>query len=267
MSRKRGKLSKEEENFIHSNCLEMSIEEMASKINRTVDPVKRYLREHDLKQPEIEEDKYYSWKSVLHEKPYWPILKKQFTEEELEYFEDSWIRHYVDFGGDVKHGEDLQLKNWITLDIRMDQNQMRQHRFRLEEERINEILDYEHEKSLDERDIDSVTRLEQQVSARRGALDNYSKTYLELLKQSKEIATKLKASRDQRKNISDNAQENWPAFQRMLADPEHRDIFGRDLELRRIAAEKSTMRMSQWHKYGDGEVDQPFLTPETVKDE
>ena len=33
------------------------------------------------------------------------------------------------------------------------------------------------------------------------------------------------------------------------------------------SAEKEKERLSQYHTYNDGLVDQPFLTPDTVKDE
>ena len=34
----------------------------------------------------------------------------------------------------------------------------------------------------------------------------------------------------------------------------------------RLAMENERDRLSAFHKYEDGQVDQPFLTPDTVKD-
>ena len=39
------------------------------------------------------------------------------------------------------------------------------------------------------------------------------------------------------------------------------------MEKMRLAMEKEKGRLSDYHKYEDGLIDQPFLTPETVKDD
>ena len=41
---------------------------------------------------------------------------------------------------------------------------------------------------------------------------------------------------------------------------------GVDLEKMRAAMKKEEERLANFHKYEDGTVDQPFLTPDTVKD-
>ena len=88
-----------------------------------------------------------------------------------------------------------------------------------------------------------------------------------MLKENKDIATKLKASRDQRKNINEDAHHTWPAYLRMLEDPKQREVIGRETELRKLAADKAVTRLAKWHKFEDGEVDQPFLNASTVQDD
>ena len=43
MTRKRGKLSNSEMNFIRQNCLDMPIEDIAKQINRTFGPVQKFI--------------------------------------------------------------------------------------------------------------------------------------------------------------------------------------------------------------------------------
>ena len=51
-----------------------------------------------------------------------------------------------------------------------------------------------------------------------------------------------------------------------MVSPEQSAEYGREMEMMRLAMEKEGERLSQFHKYTDDMVDQPFLTPETVKD-
>ncbi len=39
------------------------------------------------------------------------------------------------------------------------------------------------------------------------------------------------------------------------------------MEKMRLSINKEKERLSEWHQYEDKLVDQPFLTPDTVKDE
>jgi hypothetical protein len=52
----------------------------------------------------------------------------------------------------------------------------------------------------------------------------------------------------------------------MMQDPEKMKRYGIEMEKMRMAMKKEEERLSSFHKYEDGTVDQPFLSPETVKD-
>ena len=49
-------------------------------------------------------------------------------------------------------------------------------------------------------------------------------------------------------------------------DPDFFEEQGKYIEKMRMALEKEKERLSDYHKYEDGTVDQPFITPDTVKD-
>jgi len=53
---------------------------------------------------------------------------------------------------------------------------------------------------------------------------------------------------------------------RQLDDLEVKDKQGFDMEVNRVAANKARERLSEYHEFEDGLVDQPLLNTETVKD-
>ena len=51
-----------------------------------------------------------------------------------------------------------------------------------------------------------------------------------------------------------------------MQDPEIMKKYGIEMEKMKLAMENEKARLSVYHKYEDGTIDQPFLTPDTVKD-
>jgi hypothetical protein len=49
-----------------------------------------------------------------------------------------------------------------------------------------------------------------------------------------------------------------------MQDPEILKQYGLEMEKMRMAMINEQKRLSQYHKYEDGQIDQPFLTPDTV---
>ena len=77
----------------------------------------------------------------------------------------------------------------------------------------------------------------------------------------------MKGTREQRiKRLEESKQSftSWVAS--MMQDPERMKAYGIEMEKMRAAMKKEEERLANFHKYEDGTVDQPFLTPDTVKD-
>ena len=55
MTRKRGKLSLDEMKYIRENCFDLPIEEIADNLNRTEEPVRRYIDEQNLKARDLDD--------------------------------------------------------------------------------------------------------------------------------------------------------------------------------------------------------------------
>jgi aspartate/tyrosine/aromatic aminotransferase len=52
----------------------------------------------------------------------------------------------------------------------------------------------------------------------------------------------------------------------LVSNPELTSQYGEEMEKMRLAMKKEAERLSKYHKYSDETVDQPFLTPDTVKE-
>ena len=119
MTKKRGQLSLDEEKFIRDNIKKLTIQQIADSINRNIPPVKRYIIENRLLEDnDVLDDEEYL-KHKLHSKSFWGEIKKQFDNDsgELEYFENVWINLLRQFREDVLPAEELQIKQFITIDI------------------------------------------------------------------------------------------------------------------------------------------------------
>jgi len=124
-------------------------------------------------------------------------------------------------------------------------------------ERSNEVTDHA-----------EIGNIERQVGVLRAAQESLNKDYQDMLKQKNGILKEMKATRDARiKNLESN-KHNFLSFMRQIVENrEMRTRLGRDMEKMRLATDVEYSRLSEWHEYEDGEVDQPFLTPENVLEE
>ena len=78
----------------------------------------------------------------------------------------------------------------------------------------------------------------------------------------------LKATREQRiKRLEDSKQTFIGWVRNLMSNPDTRREIGIEMEKMRLAMNKEAERLSEYHKYEDGLIDQPFLTPDSVKDD
>jgi hypothetical protein len=78
----------------------------------------------------------------------------------------------------------------------------------------------------------------------------------------------LKATREQRvKRLEDSKQTFVGWVRNLMSNQEVRHQLGVEMEKMRLAANAEAERLTEYHKYEDGQVDQPFLTPDSIKDD
>lgn len=265
MNKKRGQLSLDEEKYIKDNINNLPIKDIANHLNRTEAPILRFVEENRLMAPDKSENDILRTK--LHCKTFWSEITKQFDAEsgELSYFEDTWVNLLKQFREDVLPAEELQIKQFITIDILINRSMKERKRHISETEKLQRMIDAEYAKSETDRDIPKLANLETQISFARNSIANYTNEYTKLLAEQQKISKDLKATREQRIKRIEDGKSSWAGLIKMLEDETIREKEGREMEILAMAAEKAKKELSQLHSYQDNTLDQPFLTPETIE--
>lgn len=267
MSKKRGQLSLEEEKFIRANVDKLDAQEIADHLNRNKAPITKYINRNNLLASNDTEERDLTYlKHRLHKKTFWHEIVRQFDEAsgELEYFENTWIGLIKQFREDVLPAEELQLKQFITIDILINRSMKERKRHIAETEKLQRKVDKEYELPEVERDIAKLTNLETQLSFSRNSIASYTNEYTKLLSEQQKISKDLKATREQRIKRIEDGKSSWTGLIRMLEDEEIREREGRQMEILSMSTEQNKKDLMEYHEYQDGEVDLPILTPESI---
>ena len=262
--KKRGQLSLEEEQFIKDHVSSSSPEIIAASLNRNVSPITRYIVEAKLLVDESEKKQDEILKQKLYSKTFWNEIKRQFDEDsgELDYFENTWVNLIKQFREDVLPAEELQLKQFITIDILINRSMKERHIS--ETEKLQKEVDKEYDKPEDSRDTPRLINLETQLSFARNSISSYTNEYTKLLGEQQKISKDLKATREQRIKRIEDGKSSWVGLIRMLEDEILREREGREIEIIALATQKAKDDLSTLHQYQDGKLDLPFLTPESA---
>ena len=266
MAKKRGQLSLDEEKFITDNINILSIEEIADQLNRNIDPIKRYIDENQLYSLDDKSENEIL-KRKLRSKTFWNEIVRQFDEDtgELQYFEDTWVGLIKQFREDVLPAEELQIKQFITIDILINRSMKERKRHISETEKLQKLVDKEYEKPEDQRDIPKLANLETQLNFARNSIASYTNEYTKLLNEQQKISKDLKATREQRIKRIEDGKSSWVGLIRMLEDEQIREKEGKEMEILSLATEKAKEKLYSYHSFADNKIDSPILNPESLK--
>jgi hypothetical protein len=267
MAKKRGQLSLDEEKFITENINLLSIEQIADQLNRNVDPIKRFIDENQLYSLDDKSENEIL-KRKLRSKTFWNEILRQFDEDngELQYFEDTWVGLIKQFREDVLPAEELQIKQFITIDILINRSMKERKRHISETEKLQKLVDKEYEKPEDQRDIPRLANLETQLNFARNSIASYTNEYTKLLNEQQKISKDLKATREQRIKRIEDGKSSWVGLIRMLEDELVREKEGKEMEILALASEKAKKSLYEYHEYADNKVDSPILSPESLEE-
>lgn len=262
--KKRGQLSLDEEKFIRDNIQTLSIEDIANHLNRSPAPIQKYAEQNYLFSDQADTNYL---KLKLHSKPFWSEITKQFDNSsgELEYFENTWVSLIKQFREDVLPAEELQIKQFITIDILINRSMKERKRHIADTEKLQHEVDKEYAKSEDVRDIPKLANLETQLSFARNSIANYTNEYTKLLNEQQKISKDLKATREQRIKRIEDGKSSWTGLIRMLEDEEIREKQGREMEILRLATVNQKNKLEEYHQFSNNIIDKPFLTPDSVE--
>jgi len=260
---RKGRISKDEGRTISRLIDSLTVEDIAQQLNRSVSSVQDYIkREFKIGLSNLEAAAY-----SLEDRPYWVELESQFTHDELELFKYHWSRIISQFKDDVFPTEEIQVVDVIKLELLMNRC------LKGNKENIEQINTYDHmiqderARDKDQQDHDYIINLERQVASLRASQESLNRDYRELQAKKSAMLKEMKGTREQRiKRLEDSKQSftSWVAA--LMQDPERMKNYGIEMEKMRLAMSKEQERLASFHKYEDGTVDQPFLTPDTVKD-
>ena len=260
---KKGRISDEEGRTIARLADSLPVEDIAKQLDRSVNSVEEYIkRKLKIGLSKIEIAAY-----SLEDRPYWIELEAQFTESELELFKYHWSRIISQFKDDVFPTEELQVVDVIKLELLMNRC------LKGNKENIEQINTYdimikdERSRDKDQQDHDYIINLERQAASLRASQESLNRDYRELQAKKASMLREMKGTREQRiKRLEDSKQSftSWVAS--MMQDPDLMKRYGIEMEKMKAAMKNESERLAALHKYEDGTIDQPFLTPDTVKD-
>jgi len=263
---KKGRFSKEEQEFIKQNAGVLSPEQIAQSLDRDPESVQNHIAQKlgtsALDKHEIEA--YYNLKS----RPYWKDLEEQFSKEELDILIYHWGRIIGQFRDDVLPTEELQVLDAIKLEVLMNRALKSQQKAMKDVALYEQMVTDEKQKELEIQDKDYIFNLERQIAVCRAAQENVNKDYKDLQTKKAAMLKDLKATREQRiKRLEDSKQTFIAWVRNLITNPDIRHEMGAEMEKMRMATNKEAERLAEYHQYEDKMVDQPFLTPDTVKDD
>jgi hypothetical protein len=257
---KTGRMSKDEHKFIEANYNTLSPDTIAAKLERDVGAVLRFMEKHGLsadKKRSYEVQAEYE----LRDRPYWPDLEIQFSEEELEKFMFHWKQIVSQFRKDILPTEELQIVDVIKLEVLMNRA------LREQAEMANDIRRMENDlREIESDEVEQRFSMEREIVSLKVARESLNREYRELLKQKTALFEDLKGTRDQRVKTIDGSKKTFAALvNQLITDPDFYEECGHEMEMMRLAAEAEYQRLADYKTYSDGQLDQPLLTPETVE--
>ena len=258
---RKGRISKEEERYIEKSYKDLSVEDIAAHLNRDIESISSFIKRKYRTNISLEEEAAFS----LEDRPYWYELQSQFTDDELNLFKYHWSRIIAQFSNDVFPTEELQVIDVIKLEILMNRC-LKSNKDNIQLiDTYDKMLMDERSRDKDQQDMDYILNLERQIATLRAAQESLNKDYRELQAKKASMLREMKGTREQRiKRLEDSKQSFTSWVAQIMQDPEILKQYGLEMEKMKMAMVNEKNRLSQFHKYEDGTIDQPFLTPDTA---
>jgi len=260
---KKGRLSKEEIKYVEEHVKTDSHTDIAKHLDRDPESIEKFIKKKFGKGASAEEIAAFD----LENRPYWIEIKNQFTDDELKLFRYHWARIISQFRDDVIPTEELQVVDLIKLELLMNRS-LKNNKSNIEQiSALEALIQTERARDPDQQDVDMVFNMERQVASLRASQESLNKDYRELQTKKNSMLKEMKATREQRvKRLEDSKQSliGWIGF--LMTNPDITKQYGVEMEKMRLAMIKERGRLGEYHKYTDGQVDQPFLNSDTIKE-
>jgi hypothetical protein len=270
---KSGKLSNRDRDYIRENCRTKSPEELAAKLQRSVEVVLRCIRQEDpaaLPQnapPAPDEDPSVELRRNLKKSAAWRQLTSELVEDEIVYAEQQYVALMEQFREDlVLATEEAQIFKVIRLEVLKHRNAVKQKRLMQAVEAYERELERIARKGSEasEKELNRQTFLQSAISVEGDRQSDLSTEYVRLEDKHQKLMEALKATRQQRIDRIDAGKVSFLDLVKSLQQEEVREREGRQAKLMEKAAQKELKRLATPHVYADSTVDQPVLSSDTI---
>ena len=260
---RKGRFTKKEIKYIRENMGSVSTQALAEELDRDPASIDDYIKREFRVGLTSEEVAAYE----LEKRPYWSELKDQFSEQELDLFKYHWARVISQFKDDVIPTEEIQVVDLIKLELLMNRC-LKVNKSNMDQiNAFQKLISDERALDPDQQDVDTIINLERQVASLRAAQESLNRDYRDLQTKKNSMLKEMKATREQRVKRYEDSKHSFTGWIiHLINNPELTKSYGIEMEKMRLAMKKEGERLGQFHQYEDGQVDQPFLTPDTVKE-
>jgi len=260
-TKKRGKISRSEQEYVAANHETMTVAEIAMKLRRTEDAVRRQIAALPTVERTIEQS---DWVARLHASIFWVEIKKGLMGSEVGFFEQSWASYSNQLvsSSDIVATDELMMKDLIMLDIFSQRAIAAQtNAMRLMDE-LEKVIVTEEDKAFEDRDALSLNAWKTQVNSLSAAKLTMAKQHLDYQARKDAKLRDLKGSRDQRFKQIEESRHNFFELVKELDIHRSRVKEGHQAEKMKMAAQITRDDWNEVMEFEDGIMDKPFLSPE-----
>lgn len=263
---KKGMLSKNDKGLIEQWQASMDVKDIAQRLNRAPHQVEKYLREFLAHAPRLiaKRSETEELRRELGASEFWPEIRKQFTDTQLVFYENSYIAYRRQFK-DLTSTEFSQLHQLITIDIFMSTHNIERAKTQDEIDRLERVLKKEKEKDwakLSDNERNFIARMEDGLLSCKVSITSKLKEYDSLGGRHNDLLKSLKSTRDQRiKSLEDRGK--FIGLLKELEVKSRRQDIAEILGLVDLSVDNARDRLMSPHKYKDGEIDSPLLNCDT----
>ncbi len=248
--KKRGKLSREEEEIILNSLSSMSDEMIAEIINRNPETVAKFRAQAPVVATNQDATALIA---QLHKKFFWEETKSHLASEaEITFFERYWASLVSQFAQQgILPTDELMMRDLIVTEVNINRCLRSKRNIIRELENIEQQQEDVYAKYPNPED--ALSRL---------PLRNFNDEWKLLQDKKDKKLDQLKATRQSRLEKTEKAGRSFIDMVKMLDSPEVREREGRLNELHKAAGELAKLRFEQIIKFENEQMDRVFLTPE-----
>lgn len=278
-------LSKADKTYIREHYLLQTHEEMSIVLNKTSQTISSYCSRYGLHKSKeanplpdkaLISDKPFEMlnhqeqliyaKYDLQSSPMFDQLKKQFSNDEINKFVDTWTHYYVQFKGEITPTEKTQITSAVQYEIIMSRNLIMKKELLDTIYKMRNMIDAENLLG-ENKDLTKILDLEREIANNMSLQTQLTKEFNDAQSRHSSIFKDLKATRDQRIQSITNATKD---FFSLVKELQRRDVQAKEaryMELGRLAAEKERRKLMELHSFQDGSVDHIIFTSETLEEQ